>query len=499
MNILKLFNKLICITASLVIFIQVPYALASQNSLKCHDLLSMQKELKSKSLLQQFDEAVAKGLIDLNQPATIIVDAYSSANLFAPEFKAHGLQRIHVHSIPDSEIPIDFISRSFKTEDFNLDLYNIDPLTHQSRISEIVEITKRFSGRNFKAVVTGADWSVLFADQLSAAVNKELPWVRTDGVDEVRKKKNLQQQRLQEKGIEYVQYALLKNAQEAIAWTKEKGYFDKEPFSVVLKPNDGAGTIGFYLCRSNAEIKQAFKEIQKLQSKNNPYVLVQEFIPGEKEYSVNFTSVDGHHVLSDMWEYGKRPSGEGGHSMVYSYTTLLPYDGALQRELEAYGRKVIDALGARNGNSHVEVKYVPGRGFVLIEHNDRMIGARFPLLANQALGRGQVDLTVQSIKRPKIFKKLSSEYTRKKYVSYWVLVSFHSGKHLKSNIRDILMHEIPAFHDLSLNYKAGELVRLGVDLDSAIGGVTLMSNSEQELNDSLRRLEILESLGVFTE
>lgn len=490
-------NSMVCVV--LLLFVGSPIAaISAPNS--CQTLLNSVHAIQNISLTEQFEQAVQSKKLNLEADTIAVVGGYSSANMFAPTFSSAKYQVIHIDPIDISKTTLDFLMPSFHAEDYALDLKSEDPLTGFDRMPEIISLLKRFKSKHLKAVLTGADWSVLYADRLSYEMNKVMPWIRTDGISDARKFKHLQQQKLKEAGIDYIQYTLSSNAQDAINWVNQKGYLSKEPRIVVVKPNNGAGTIGLHLCRSEQEIRDAFNDLLSpdRHGHRETEVLVQEFIPGEVEYSVNFTSLDGHHVVSDMYVNGKRRSGEGGHSMIYSYTKILPFTDPLAAPMIEYGIKVANALGALNGNSHIEVKFVPGRGFVLIEHNDRMIGGRYPELSRIALGRGQADLTLMSVQNPKAFKQLKSEYTQKKFVAYWAIANFQSGRRLKMGIDD-MMKKLTAYSGHYWNYKLGDAVPLTLNLADPLGGITFIADTEAELNQGLKQIEDLEKVAAFTE
>ena len=80
-------------------------------------------------------------------------------------------------------------------------------------------------------------------------------------------------------------------------------------------------------------------------------------------------SRDGVHKVVAIWAYDRRPVNGAGF-VCFGQRLLTMQDDIHCEELVAYQKKVVDALGIRNGPTHGEVKWFKGEP-VLVE-----VGAR---------------------------------------------------------------------------------------------------------------------------
>ena len=123
----------------------------------------------------------------------------------------------------------------------------------------------------------------------------------------------------------------------------------------MVKPVQSAGTDDVFLCSSVEEAKTAFVRI--LGKRNglgliNDSVLVQEYLVG-KEYVIDKVSRDGVHKLVAIWEYDKRSVNNA--NFVYFGAKTFSSESEKAQQMVAYADKVLDALGIRQGPSHMEV------------------------------------------------------------------------------------------------------------------------------------------------
>jgi hypothetical protein len=87
----------------------------------------------------------------------------------------------------------------------------------------------------------------------------------------------------------------------------------------------------------------------------NDGALVQEFLQG-KEYVIGKVSRDGVHKLVAIWQYDKREIN--GASFVYFGTKLMNSSAPMFQRMVAYSTEVLDALGIKQGPSHMEVRRI---------------------------------------------------------------------------------------------------------------------------------------------
>ncbi len=125
----------------------------------------------------------------------------------------------------------------------------------------------------------------------------------------------------------------------------------------VLKPVQSAGTDDVFLCKTVEESKTAFNRIfGKINGVGlmNNNVLLQEYLSGT-EFVVDQVSRDGQHKLIVVWEYDKRSVNNA--NFVYFGMKIVNSRDPKVALLKDYADRVLDALGIKNGPSHMEVKY----------------------------------------------------------------------------------------------------------------------------------------------
>jgi len=306
----------------------------------------------------------------------VIVDAYSSGNLLAPELKSRGFECIHVRSGSAKTWT------GFKACDFSEDV---------SFSGDIQVLLQNLRGtgsekRDVVCVLPGAECGVTLSDRLSSTLG--LP---SNGTKHsvARRNKFEMQVTLERHGIHPIQQILSSSVEEILNWTRGR---DAERF--VLKPVDSAGTDGVSLCSSEEELRQAFERVYGKENQLelfNSSVLVQEFVEGT-EYAVDTVSRCGRHFVTDIWRYGKRWL-DG--APVYDFGALIRSDSPEAILLSEYVNKVLDALGIAYGPAHSEIKLTPN-GPTLIESGARMAGKGIPRFAKHCVGLSQIELTVDA-------------------------------------------------------------------------------------------------------
>merc|ERR1719436_186012 len=100
------------------------------------------------------------------------------------------------------------------------------------------------------ACIVGAETGVTLADHLSAELK-----VRTNGIFPTgdRRNKSVQQRAVKAAGLRAVREAL------GTKWSDVEAFVDKEPFPIVVKPVESAGSDGVKLCKSKEEAKAHFE------------------------------------------------------------------------------------------------------------------------------------------------------------------------------------------------------------------------------------------------
>lgn len=434
---------------------------------------------------------------DFFKKTIVVVDGYSSGNQFALRFGRLGYQIIHIHSRGK---PKKSLQRTFNPNHYNIDFAYIDGTNGLStNFEQILTALKYFP--NVLAVIPGADYGVTLADHIADELHQLNPMIPADlipqSLEGVKKNKYLQSELLRSLGISAVLQLKTKSVSEAVAWVKEKALFKNGPKKVIIKPLNSAGGDGLSIARNQTQLKAAIRKILGKPDNNGIYnaeVLVQEYLEGD-EYVLNTTSLDGHLVVTDIWKYVKSETADGS-SVIYDHDYLLPFDGEIQRQVREYGIKVLNALGQKNFNGHMEIKLVPGRGPVLVEHNARMMGAGTPLIVEKATGFSQIDRTLLAIENPAAFKQLPQGYVLNKHAVCITMTNPLPGRKLHPNI-DQYIQSLPGYNDHHIHVARDKTLDVTVDLTTHIGEIVLIG-SESEVEAGVQYYQELLKQNLIT-
>ena len=272
------------------------------------------------------------------------------------------------------------------------------------RAADLVAHLRALPGMRVEAVLAGAETGVGLADSLT-----ELMGLRTNGtaMSEARRNKYVMGEAIRAAGLRAVKQLRATAWGEIEAWLND---WNPDPFKVIVKPMDSAGSDDVTLCRSMQEAEKAFNHIMgKVNGLGlvNNAVLVQEYLEGQ-EYVIDMVSRDGEHKVAAIWPYDRR--AVNGAGFVLFGQRLLLADDPHCRELIEYQKKVITALGIRNGPSHGEVKWCKGEP-VLVEVGARCHGSEgvWRQIAQDVHGYNQVEMTIDAYLHPEKFKAIPFE------------------------------------------------------------------------------------------
>jgi len=418
--------------------------------------------------------------MDASKECVVVVDPYSTGCLICEEIQKRGYQLVALWTkgfAPEmkTHIPISCGKLNYKTQ--------VDEV---GSLIETAEAVKKAAGA-FKIVgcIAGGEAGVDLADALSENLN-----VRSNGTDIPNKRdKKIQQELIKKRGLRSVRQAAGTKFEEVEPFLK------REPYPVVLKPIESAGSDGVKLCHNFEEAREHFNVLMKSQMVNGgdcPAVLCQEFLRG-KEYVVDHVSRDGVHKTVMVWVYDKRPAN--GSAFVYFGCVPVASDSPEAKLLIPYVRRVLDSLDVRNGPSHAEVMMMDD-GPCLVEMNCRAHGGDGnwrPLCRALTGGYSQVEASVDAFldsrqfkitpdRPPSPFKASGQEV---------ILVSFSSGT-VKSTPGFDEIEKLKSFVYLETGVKKGSKVDYTVDLFTGIGSVILMHEDPKILADDvafIRRME----------
>ena len=431
---------------------------------------------------QEFARPLTKKMttIDASKEAVVIVDPYSTGCLVAEEIFKRGYQIIAMWTKGFSDVMKTHVPMSVT----NLQYYTevTEAATLDETAASVQAAAKAF---RIVACLAGGEAGVDLADSLSEKLE-----VRTNGTDiPNRRDKKLQQELIRDQGLRSVRQAGGRNFSDV------ESFLRTEEYPVVLKPVESAGSDGVKLCHDFDEAKEHFDVLMKSQMVNGgevPAVLCQEFLKG-KEYVVDHVSRDGVHKTCMVWVYDKRPAN--GAAFVYFGCHPVDIESTEARLIIPYVRKVLDALGLKNGPSHGEV-IMTADGPCLVEMNCRARGGDGnwrSLAVALTGGYSQVDATADSYldsqqflglpdRPPTPFKSSGTEI---------ILVSYSRGT-VKDTPGFEVIKTLPSFVYLETGVRKGTKVDYTIDLFTGIGSVILMHKDESVLENDIETIREME-------
>ncbi|KAG6617631.1 Argininosuccinate lyase 2 [Phytophthora cinnamomi] len=458
------------------------------------------RELEHKGLYAlEPEEEVAKG----PRGTVVVVDPFSTGAVLAHELMVRGYECVCVYSdrLENIESVASLVPEGLTLEFAATVAYEGNL---EQTVSAIRKAAKQVADRQNKkkqstkanaavcAVFAGAELGVKLSDALTDAFGLEGNILKHSNA---RRDKYLMGETLRSTGVRAVKQVKAKTWAEAEAFITQD--LKPEPFEVVLKPLESAGTEDVVLCLSLEEAKRTFEGILgKINGLGlqNEAVLLQEYLEGD-EYVVDTVSRNGEHKVTAIWKYDKRRVNDA--AFVYFGLSLVPAEGIVNDMID-YQFQVLDALGIRNGPAHGEVKFCRGSP-VLIEVGSRCHGGEgaWVPIANICVGYNQVTAAVDSILDGETFAKLTDR--PRKLLAYGceaMLVSYKNGV-LKSTPGIAEIEKMPAFLKKEIFVAPGDNMRQTVDMFTTPGSIMLTHKDRDVLEGNLARIRELEVEGLF--
>jgi biotin carboxylase len=394
-----------------------------------------------------------------NKPVIAIVDGYRIGSFFAPHAKKYGYSCIHIQSSP--EIPSSLLD-SFHAEDY------LATFLYDNNLDKLLEHLCKYS---ILCCIPGSEIGVVLADTLGEKLG--LPNSNGTKLSEARRNKFKMIEAIKCAGLRSVEHICSDALDDIINWVRKMNRWP-----IVVKPVDAAGTEGVTFCHNERDVEAAFHKVRSFKKFSvcgrNDVVLAQTYLLG-KEYVVNTVSLGGKHYIANFWVYNKKIIPGAG--AVYDYYKLLPYDFEYREELSSYAFKVLDALGIKYGAAHSEI-FLTKEGPVLMETAARIMGVVTPELSNAAMGRNQLDLTLESYINPERFLQISSKP--------YVIAKNFLGKNLISYVAGVIKNihfldeikKLPSFYNINLSVTIGSAIHKTTDLFTSPGYINLLHEND---------------------
>lgn len=386
-----------------------------------------------------------------------IIDGYSGGRYFAKKLCGLGYDCIHIQS---TKIIPAIYQQSFQPQDYSANIIYSE--------NNLMEVLQQLSAHKVSCVIVGAETGVELADLLSERLG-----LVGNGTckSEARRNKYKMIEALKEQGLQTVSHIKTSNLKDALDFADSVG-----KWPIVAKQVRGGGAENLFFCRSKHEIEAAFKKIIGVKDafdQINHEVLLESYLDGI-HYVINMVSVNGQHILSDLWDVARLPAT----GVVYDYQRILPCSYYRKEALVEYTRRVLDALEIKHGASHNEVIWTKS-GPVLVESAARIMGVMPPYLISECIGRSQLELTIASYLQPERFRADDlCDYAVKKHIMFKFLVAGNSG--IIKNIKFLeAIKALKSFAEMSLKVSVGDRLLQTVDLFTSPGLVCLCHEDEQ--------------------
>ena len=347
-----------------------------------------------------------------------------------------------------------------------------------------------------REVMVGCETGVLLGDLLSETLG-----LRGNGTARSRERRNkfYQTEALRTAGLNACGQMLANSMEEVEQVLRERP--KTNPFKAVVKPVEGAGSDGVFICDSPEAVRKAFTALEGTKNVlglTNYAVLLQEYLRGD-EYVVDTVSRSGVHKCVAIWKYDKRMFN--GSPVVYFGIRLMSVDDEPQlRAMVEYTFKVLDALGIRNGSVHSELK-TEERGPVLIEANCRLHGGEgtWAPMVETCLGYSQVSAMIDAYLDPPAFAAIPAYPDNFK--------AFATEADMQSNVSGILKEVDPealakikalsSYRDGFLAVTVGERIEKTIDLLTSCGNYNLVNQSKEQLDIDYEEFHRIVGKGIF--
>ncbi|ETV97123.1 hypothetical protein H310_09929 [Aphanomyces invadans] len=414
------------------------------------------------------------------KPAVVVVDPVSTGLHVARDVLRRGFQLIILHS-SDADKPACIANMPA-----DVAAHAVAELYHRDMESTLSALKRHVVA----GVLAGCETGVTVADHLSDRLG-----LATNGASGAAARRN-----------KYVMGECIRKANlravkqcAATCWNAIVDFIEHDlkpsPFQVIVKPVESAGGDDVFLCRSMAQVHDAFHHIQGHVNQlgmTNTATLIQEYLVGT-EFVVDTVSRHGVHKVVAMWEYEKGPANDA--PFVYFAVRLVEATSPKHMAIMAYILKVLDALHIRHGPAHAEVMWLPHEDApCLVEVGARCHGngGYFLPTVDRCLGYNQVRATVDSYFDPIAFGSVPPFPGKLLAHGCEVpLVSYDEGV-ITACPGIEAVTTLPSYHCSYWSVGVGSTLVRTVDVFTKPGSVWLLHTSKDVVEADVQRLRKLE-------
>jgi len=262
-------------------------------------------------------------------------------------------------------------------------------------------------------------------------------------------------------------------------------------FPIIIKPFEGAGGMGVSIANDIPSLKSSIDSYLS-NAKKYPIasakILFQQYIGGD-EYFFNYQSINGKHLLTDVWETHKIKKGP--YTLHHFCNTVSTLNKTLM-SANKYCQQVLNAIKWKWGATHVEIKIDKGLAY-LIEVNLRNMGAHSIATTPIFYKYCTPELTYLSLidKTPllKYFKAKYSDSKKGKCNAFYFINSPKTFTLHKNKIINWAKKNLKTFNDYQPYYKIGATIPEAISMFDGLVGEVGLYGPEKQVKADLLKLE----------
>lgn len=432
----------------------------------------------------------------------VVVDPYSSGEDIALGAQARGYHVLAIPSFPNLQAEL---SPEFKREFRG---------TYFPYIRDGAQLADMLRAYQPVSVVVGADAGVLVGNRLAATLGREFNFPFNTGVAaqingatvldpfQILKDKWEQTEYLRslnDPSLGFIPQIGSNDPEEIVAWANRNEFFSTDSKMIVVKPRRAASAELVTPCKDADMVRKAVASILRAEGRHGSLadVVAQKAIL-TSEFAVNIVSLNGYHVVTDVWQYVKHFLLDGA-GIVYGYDVLVPIVGEVKTKVIPYVFKILNLYGIQNGWTHTEV-FLDQSGPMLVELNARIMGAKQHRVSKAAIGYSAVEVGLDAILDPDKFQKYPQFYEMKNNAIVVSLQAIRDGGVFNPEL-DPSIRDLEGYFNHHFKYRSGDRVTRTTNLKTILGQVEFVGSDLTGLmrsKDALRRMEEGHAFQIFS-
>ncbi|WP_109477068.1 ATP-grasp domain-containing protein [Paraburkholderia sp. C35] len=397
----------------------------------------------------------------LQRQVIVIVGADRKGFYIGPTLHGRGYQCVHVTMGEPKGTDTSF--QAWCSHEYRLKSHD------DAAIRELAAELKRY---RVKAIVAAGDSGVIPANKLAQFF--DVPR-NPAGSAQLHRHKYHMVDALRINGVPCAAQSHSSNLDDILAWYNTSGFT-----RVVMKPALGAFCDGVGICENEAQISAVFERnigrVNVVGEIKDEYV-IQEYLEG-RHFVVNTVSVEGKHVVTDIWHEVNHYEGT---QLIDEYSDSVRRDAPEFSVLTAYVHDVLDALQIRNGPAHHEVMLTQN-GPRLIETGARLAGGIDYSVVEECNGYSQVSVLADSLVAPQTFprRNVLQDSAPARFARFIYMFSPAAGTVIEQPDLSPFM-TVPGLMSIKLTFEQGTRLEATGDTFGHPGYAMLLASSQEEL------------------